>query len=277
MKRPPKIEPKSALKPKKKRVQLGATAHVIRFLDRWYTMARNSRRRRGEWMGMLAFVRAHQAPFKERGDRYLQILNDILDAAPGDLTDPTMGTTEWSEVPGKIKLMSRHLHDLRTDRLNYDDMREALDKLHTTPAWRYLWPSSKRKILESSGASKALIGAPVSDAGEMRRALQLVDNSLTAAVKRIDSEKPAPPDALMEIWAAIHGARKALKAVQPSNSVRFEDLPEEKFREAYDNLRAIASARYCGKCDLDYEEECTCGSYALEEALELKEPGKQEA
>lgn len=38
--------------------------------------------------------------------------------------------------------------------------------------------------------------------------------------------------------------------------------------EAYENLRQIALARYCGHCDLHYEEdECTCGSYSLDAAM----------
>lgn len=43
----------------------------------------------------------------------------------------------------------------------------------------------------------------------------------------------------------------------------------EPLREAYENLREIAMARHCGHCDLGREEEqCTCGSYSLDAALE---------
>lgn len=47
------------------------------------------------------------------------------------------------------------------------------------------------------------------------------------------------------------------------------DSATKRLKEAYENLRQIAIARYCGHCDLHYEEdECTCGSYSLDAAMQ---------
>lgn len=156
----------------------------------------------------VAMVNEAIVPYKERGELYFNLLGQI-----GLKVDGTDGM-DLNELPATIDKAMAHLRELTTGGLNYDDMRAALNDLHRRPWWAW-W--IKRYILESSGASKALIGAPVSDAGAMRRALQMVDANLTAVVQSIDSEKPTPPEAWMSVWNVIHAARKAMKAVEEAN------------------------------------------------------------
>lgn len=180
----------------------GIVAKTIRFLDRWYTWAHRDKNRHGESVAIRTFIDAHIRPYKERGDQYLLELNKIRWLF---LTDPPSN----AELPGKVEGALKHLHELRTDRLNYDDMRAALEKLHVKP-WPWYARPGKQWLLESSGASNALIGAPVSDEGAMRNVLKEADYKLTEAVKAMDDK--APRDAVMAIWEVIHASRKALKA-----------------------------------------------------------------
>lgn len=175
---------------------------------RWLAREFKSAPKTADGRGFMRFIADQVRPYKERGDHYRDILGECaLQFEEG---------TALEAVPAKLKLALGHLNDLQTDRLNYDDMREALRWIlgHCAVMIFIETPEQVVQFLESSGLNNALTGAPASDLGTMRSALRLCDNSLSYILKGGDEKMPR--EAVMMMWEVIHAARKAICSAAPS-------------------------------------------------------------
>lgn len=222
---------------KRKRIYIGKIDAAVKKLDQLYGSAVSKikcpQRRTGEERALLTFIEAHQKPYVERGDRYLEIIQEI-----GSTITPAM-VPRIDAIPKAVKAMVVEIADLRRDRetrLNYDDMREALlgvleqhkegfmtltltDKgessVNRTPQEKE--PEWLQKV------RRAFIGAPFSDVGAMRGALKATDNVLTELLRSMD--ETTPRSVVMTLWELVHGARKAM-ASAPGPDVREQRAAE---------------------------------------------------
>lgn len=149
-------------------------------------------------------------PWKKRGDLYLELLNQI---------QAVMGitNTDITKLPNLIQEDHEHLAALRIDRLNYDDLRAALQWINDN-SWVLYYTKVESlqqtvaDFLSMSGLGNALLGAPVSDTGAMRSALRFTDNMITDILKAADETMSR--DVVLTLWEIVHMARRTLKAIE---------------------------------------------------------------